>query len=264
MDITGSSEAATNFGAGCGGGGGMDVSGLSAEESAALSSMRENAELSFAADEMVVRFLRARDLDVSRATEMLMAHQPWREQWKPETITIADLPNSMPSGCWRFAGYDRRGRPVTSIRTSLWDPSQYSLEEYVRYIAFFAERATHLYPPGVSQSVYVFDLRGWKLSHAAYFSYIRQLVELNQTHNPERLGAAFLVNVPFIFAAAWQVIRPWLDKRTASKVVLNPSEAQLHACIDPADLETDFPGGLHEPYPVPNLKGAENVTVPAA
>ena len=241
----------------------MDLSSLSAEESTALSTMRENPGLSFAPDEMVLRFLRARDLDVSRATEMLMAHKPWREQWMPHAITIADLPNSMPSGCWRFAGYDRQGRPVTSIRTSLWDPSKYSLEEYVRYIAFFAERATCLFPAGVSQSVYVFDLNGWKLSHAAYFSYIKQLVELNQNHNPERLGAAFLVNVPFIFAAAWQVIRPWLDERTASKVVLNPSEAELHACIDPADLETQFPGGLHQPYPVPNLEGEKNLNIDA-
>ena len=142
----------------------------------------------------------------------------------------------------------------------MWDPSKYAIDEYVRYVAFFAERAVRHMPPGISQVVYVFDMSGWKLSHALYFSYVKQLVSINQDHNPERLARAFLVNVPMIFAAAWRVIRPWLDQRTAEKVVLNPTVEQLHASIDPQDLEVGFPGGQHAEYPVPNMRGEDNIS----
>eukprot|EP00937_MAST-01D_sp_MAST-1D-sp2_P006768 g6768.t1 len=105
-------------------------------------------------------------------------------------------------------------------------------------------------------------MSGWKVSHVRFFSYIKQLVNLNQNHNPERLGKCFLVNVPWIFQGAWAVIRPWIDQNTAAKITLNPTEVQLHAVVDPRDLEQGYPGGLHEPYPVPNLPGVRDYSAP--
>ena len=37
-------------------------------------------------------------------------------------------------GCWRFAGWAHDGRPIMLIRADLWKPSEYSVEEYNKYV----------------------------------------------------------------------------------------------------------------------------------
>ena len=237
----------------------IDVLSLPEEEKVALVALREDASLATATDEMCVRFLRARDLNVKRATAMLAKHLAWREEWQPHTITTAHLRNSLPSGCWRFAGFAKQGQPIVSVRTGLWNPQDYDLTEYIRYVAWFLRQAERQHKDSVSRNVILFDLSGWKLSHVQYLSYIKQLAALNQDHNPERLDKAFLVNVPWIFNAAWAVIRPWLDAKTVAKVQLNPTAEQLTEWIEPAALERCFHGGEHDDYPVPNVPGVPNV-----
>ena len=237
----------------------LDLTQIPEEEKVALAALREDASLAGATDEMCVRFLRARDLDVKKATAMLAKHLVWRQEWKPEGITTDQLRNSLPSGCWRFAGFAKQGQPVMSVRTELWNPQDYDLTEYIRYLSWFLLQSERQHKAGVSRNVVVFDLAGWKLSHVTYLSYIKQLAGLNQDHNPERLDKAFLVNVPWIFNAAWAVIRPWLDAKTAAKVQLNPTAEQLAEWIEPANLERCYHGGEHEDYPVPNVPGVPNV-----
>ena len=237
----------------------LDISSISAEEAALLAALREDKSLNAAPDEMCVRFLRARDLDLARATPMLHAHLAWRREWQPESITTAQLRNSLPSGCWRFAGFARGGEPVLSVRTELWNPEDYDMEEYIRYLAWCLLQAEQVQGEGVSRNVVIFDVAGWKLSHVAYLSYIKELATLQANHNPERLAKAFLVNVPWIFHAAWAVIRPWLDAKTADKVVLDPTAEQLAEWIEPANLERCFHGGQHDDYPIPNFPGIPNM-----
>ena len=71
---------------------------------------------------------------------------------------------------------------------------------------------------GTTTSVLVFDVSGWALWHIKYLNYVKQLVDIVQSHYPERLERALLLNVPTLFYAAWKMISPWIDPHTRDKV----------------------------------------------
>ncbi len=81
------------------------------------------------------RFLRARGGNFKKAEAFLAADLEWRRQTQPQTITQADLPISLPSGCWRMLGDGTlaKGTPAALwIQLSLWNPQEYSLSEYTK------------------------------------------------------------------------------------------------------------------------------------
>ena len=45
-----------------------------------------------------LRFLRARDMDVNKASKMLSKHLEWQADFKPENVTHEQIANSLPSG----------------------------------------------------------------------------------------------------------------------------------------------------------------------
>jgi hypothetical protein len=52
------------------------------------------------------------------------------------------------------------------------------------------------------------------------------------------LGAAYFIKVPYIFRACFEVIKPWMDPVTASKVsFIQPNELLRH--IDRSELSDD-------------------------
>jgi len=176
---------------------------------------------------MRVRFLRARDLKVKKAAKMLRQHMEWRDRIKPESITAADLPNSLPSGCFRFLGISKDKEPIMIIRVSLWNPQDFSLEEYVKNVAWIGELSYKMMAPGISKWIVLIDLKGWALWHAKYISYVKQLISITQDQNPERLSSVYLMHAGWLFSGAWKVIRPWMDKNTAAKVHFLGSQMQV-------------------------------------
>ena len=77
-----------------------------------------------------------------------------------------------------------------------------------------------------------------------------------QSHYPERLFKAFLFNVPMVFRAAWSMISPWIDARTAKKVVFCGADFQseLLQLIAPESLEQRYGGSKPDDYPVVSVE----------
>jgi len=191
--------------------------------------------------EMVVRFLRAtkfsldeRHRDPARrqdplAERMLQRHVRWRRQWRPDQVVAADCPNALRSGAGRLLGVGPRGNPVVWAQAGRWNPGDYELDEFVRYCAFFmAEGERRMREHGTSTGIFLIDVAGWELGYIKHLDKIKVLVDVVQNQYPERLERALLVNVPFIFLAAWKIISPLLDPVTREKVYF----------ISAAELET--------------------------
>src|SRR5689334_4822708 len=64
-------------------------------------------------DLFFLKFLRARDFDVAKATEFLTKHLEFREEWQPHTISPSDpaVMKWLETDIWRLAGRDRSGHP---------------------------------------------------------------------------------------------------------------------------------------------------------
>jgi len=53
-----------------------------------------------------------------------------------------------------------------------------------------------------------------------------QVLNILQTHYPERLGASLILNVPFLIHAFFKMISPFIDPVTRNKMKFNPKPVQ--------------------------------------
>ena len=207
-----------------------------------------------------LRFSLARKGDVSKAGAMLAADLKWRAATQPAAVRQEEVMRALPSGAWRVAGSTSSGLPVLVIHLALWNPEAYDVDEYGRYVCYFVEKMLRM----GERFVVIFDMKGWKLSHALHMSKIQKSVTTVQDHYPERLEKALLMRAPLIFSAPWTVIKGFLDPRTAVKVafVAKSPEAEARAleeCGARKCMPKGYGGEVEELTVVPNLPGEPNV-----
>ncbi|CAD7927866.1 unnamed protein product [Amoebophrya sp. A120] len=173
----------------------------------------------------ISRYLQARNFVLPKARDMLSSHRAWRSTLGEINRENTDFSPALKTGCWTCLGFTANGEPILFVRAGLWNPHEYSLDQYVRYVVYFVERICSIVDDNAATSypfcrgfLILFDLKGWALWHAKYFKYLQQLINITQDHNPQRLAKAYLINAPQIFNAAWKVISPWLNERTRRKV----------------------------------------------
>ena len=211
-----------------------------------------------------MRFSKARKGELKKAEPFLAEDLKWRTEYKPHDIKQSDIPAALPSGCWRILGMSSAGTgpgssgggyPVLFINLSLWNPSDYDVEEYGRYATYFLEAMCRM----GERFIVLFDMKGWKLSHALHMRKVKRLVTTLQDHYPERLEAAVLMRAPGIFASAWAVIKGFIDPVTAVKVrFTSGSDSELAAYKQLgvwSVVVTSYGGGNEKQVPVPNVPG---------
>jgi len=172
---------------------------------------------------VALRFSRARQGNLAKAEAFLAADLKWREETKPEATAQADIMRALPSGCWRLLGTIAESRmPVLFINLALWNPNDYDVDEYGRYVIYFLEAMGRL----GERFIVIFDTK-WKLSHGMQMRKVKRLINVLQDHYPERLERALLMRAPAIFASAWAIIKGFTDPVTAAKVSTRAGIAPL-------------------------------------
>lgn len=189
----------------------------------------------------------------------------------PISISCVDPSLFSSAGAWRLCGYTRDGYIVSNYKLRYWDPNAYGISsksktgnknktyaldqavnEYVKYVVFMIQlQISRMLPSVPQQFVVLFDLKGFKPSlifRRDVRIMIQKLIYVAQAQYPERLYKTLLVNAPFGFEAAWKLIHPLLDEKTASKIHFCKT-ADLLKDIDPAVLSKEY-GGTHDEYPI--------------
>ena len=252
-------------------GGAVPLSEISEEEDALLDELLEKIQTAdsgidyatfgdyLSKPNALIRFLRARRLNVDKAFAMLRPHVEWLQQIKPAEINIQDISKSMRSGCWRLICDSKNSNPTILVDLSRWNPHEYTVEEYVRMIAFFQCNVFTGKKEGVHQFCVVFDMEGWAMWHATYVSYIKELISLVQNHFPERLLHVFILNAPYIFQGIWAIISPLIDSKTRAKIEFIYDTNRMAELFEASELPEKLGGTYSARYPVPNLIGQPNL-----
>ncbi|GLB38312.1 putative protein with domain in homologues of a S [Lyophyllum shimeji] len=239
-------------------------------------------------DEVLLRFLRARKLDMKAAKEMLKDCQEWRRT--VEGVGIDELyrridPFDYPEReavfeCWPmwFHKTDKQGRPLNIQFFSGVDfPKLYKVctpEKHWQTVLVNAESLTREVLPGASRkagrpisTVFVIvDLKGFRLSQFWQMKALaRSSFQISQDYFPETMGQLAIVNAPSTFTVIWSIIKPWLAKETADKVDILGSDYKdvLLKLVDadclPSTLggtcECTEHGGCHKSCPGPWMEG---------
>ncbi|BAF08133.1 phosphatidylinositol/phosphatidylcholine transfer protein SFH2 isoform X1 [Oryza sativa Japonica Group] len=188
--------------------------------------------------ETLLRFLKAREWNVSKAHKMLVDSLNWRIQNEIDTvlerpIVPVDLYRSIrDSQLVGLSGYTKEGLPVFAVGVGQSTYDKASVHYYVQshiQINEYRDRVilpmlTEKFGRPVTTCVKVLDMTGLKLSALSQMKMLTSISTVDDLNYPEKTETYYVVNVPYIFSACWKVVKPLLQERTKKKVKV------LHGC----------------------------------
>lgn len=216
----------------------------------------------------LVKFLRARKLDLNKSFEMFTSYLKWRKENNIDSIASFAFPEMdlvkvyYPHG---FHKTDRQGRPIYvdllgEIKidfllkvTTNERLVQYQIRNYERLMnhvfpSCSAEGKKYIY-----QTCNVIDLK--KLSadllNKKSYGMLKKIAQVSQNYYPETLGQLFIINTGMLFKAAWAVCKAFLDQKTRDKIIPlgNEYKTKLFEHIDPDNLPKLIGGNcVCQPY----------------
>ncbi|KAK6153824.1 hypothetical protein DH2020_013463 [Rehmannia glutinosa] len=122
------------------------------------------------------RFLRARDLDVDKASAMLMKYLKWRQKFVPNGyISVSEITNQIAHNKMFMQGTDKEGCPVSVIIGAKHFPSKGGTDELKRFAVFALDKLCSRVPDGQEKFTIITDLQGYGYSNSDVRGYVAAL-----------------------------------------------------------------------------------------
>lgn len=194
-------------------------------------------------NDVLIRFLRARNYNLKEAYDMYVNYLNWFDTNDIKNISKKTFPNNdklklfYPHG---FHKISQEGLPIF-IQT-LGDLKINDINNLLpgklldMYIASIFEDLVHLILPSCtkacnsykSQVVSIIDLKGLTTSLMSrnIFNFINTQLRICEQYYPEILGGLYIVNSGFVFRAVWAVCKHFISSRTQSKISFYGMEYQ--------------------------------------
>ncbi|KAH8997785.1 CRAL-TRIO domain-containing protein [Lactarius hatsudake] len=207
---------------------------------------------------VLMKWLRARHLNVTEAKTMMIATLRWRDEFKVEDAMKETFPDVF-NGFGHVYGHDKEGQPVVyniyggnnDLKTAFSD-----VQRFIRWRVGLMERGIKLIDfEKVDQMVQVHDYEGVSLSSRTANSKAAasELTSIFQAHYPEFLSSKFFVNVPSIMTWIFWLFKPVLPPATLAKmkVVGHGSRTigkELLPLIDVKELPAQYGGAVKDAW----------------
>lgn len=96
-------------------------------------------------DPTLRRFLRARDLEIEKASAMFLKHLKWRQTFVPNGfISLSEVPNELSQNKMFLQGFDKKGRPVATLLGARHFQNKLGgLDEFKRMLSKHFEHLNH-------------------------------------------------------------------------------------------------------------------------
>ncbi|KNE72669.1 hypothetical protein AMAG_16429 [Allomyces macrogynus ATCC 38327] len=203
-------------------------------------------------DVELYKFLIANAYNATTAITKLKSTLQWRA-----TVDFATIPNDDFSDLdamgklYVLPGANRRGLTTVVWRAKLHFPDAPRLPHLMRYIAYTVHWRWRL---GLASDriTVIFDLADVSQRNRD----LEMVIELAKTFNahfPECLDEFFMFPSSFLVSTLWSMVRPFLDKDTADKIILVSQPVFLTKCAD-----------LHDPSSIPERWGGNWAGEPVA
>ncbi|KAM1039542.1 hypothetical protein ACFX2C_028937 [Malus domestica] len=183
-------------------------------------------------NETLMRFLKARDMNVGKAHKMLLDCLQWRIESEIDNILAKPI---IPNDKYRavrdsylvgLSGYSKEGLPVIAVGVGQSTFDKASVNYYVQchiQMNEYRDRvvlpsATKKYGKYIGTCVKVLDMTGLRLSALNQIKLLTVISTIDDLNYPEKTDTYYIVNVPYIFSACWKVVKPLLQERTRRKI----------------------------------------------
>ncbi|KAL6562375.1 hypothetical protein OROGR_003382 [Orobanche gracilis] len=182
--------------------------------------------------ETLMRFLKAREGNVTKAHKMLVDCLKWRVENDIDNMLAKPI---VPVELYRgirdsqligLSGYSNEGLPVFAIGVGLSTFDRASVHYYVQshiQINEYRDRvilpaATKKYGMHVGKCIKILDMTGLKLSALNHIKLMSSISSIDDLNYPEKSVTYYVVNTPYVFSACWKVVKPLLQERTRRKI----------------------------------------------
>jgi hypothetical protein len=151
-------------------------------------------EIMWLTRECLLRYLRATKWSTTEATKRLLDTLTWRREYGVESLTGDYISPESETGKQMILGYDIAARPCQYL-----NPGRQNTEaspKQVQHMVFMLERVIDLMRPGQETLALLINFKASKTrTHTAPpLSQGREVLNILQTHYPERLGKALIIN----------------------------------------------------------------------
>lgn len=202
--------------------------------------------------ECLLRYLRAAKWHQTNAEKRLIDTLLWRRKFGVyDKLTPEHISPENETGKQIILGFDTEGRPCQYLNPGRQNTD--ASHRQVEHLVFMVERAIQLMPPGQETLALLINFKSssGRSNTAPPISQAKEVLHILQTHYPERLGKALIINMPFLVVGFFKIIKPLLDPVTKEKLKFNED---MKAYVPAEQLWAEFSdGGLafeydHEVY----------------
>jgi hypothetical protein len=148
--------------------------------------------------ECLLRYLKATKWHQKESEKRLLDTLAWRREYGVETaLTPEHISPENETGKQILVGYDNEGHPCHYL-----NPGRQNTEpspRQVQHLVFMLERVIDLMPPGQEKLALLINFKSSKsrTNTAPGIGLAREVLHILQTHYPERLGKALIINGAF-------------------------------------------------------------------
>ncbi|KAI2641908.1 CRAL/TRIO domain-containing protein [Hypomontagnella submonticulosa] len=190
--------------------------------------------------ECLLRYLRATKWHEKESEKRLFETLAWRREYGVEELTADYISPENATGKQIIVGYDKQCRPCHYL-----NPGRQNTDvspRQVQHLVFMVERAIELMPARQETLSLLINFKQSKnrSNTAPGIGQGREVLHILQTHYPERLGRAMIINVPFLVWGFFKLITPFIDPLTREKLKFNEDMTQY---VPKEQLWAEFPGG---------------------
>jgi len=173
---------------------------------------------------LLMKFLRARNLNVQEAKDMLTSTLRWRKSFNVDEAMKEEFPEEVFGNLGKTYRKDKYGRPIAynlyGANKDL-DAVFGDVQRFLRWrVAFMEESIALLDFETIDQMVQIHDYEGVSMSSRtpASKNAASEASSIFQGHYPEFLAKKFFVNVPSFLTWIFWIFKPLLSSATVAKM----------------------------------------------